>query len=266
VDVLVELTGLDEAQRDASIPCPVLERVAGQLAAIVEPQSLGLAVQLDRLVHDTDRSYAEDRGRDLDPQRLAIAVIEHVQRPEPPRVVERIVHAVERPDGVELVGCAQWQWCACWHTLLRPRDRLSLKLQYTRCTLVVPAMTIKAQPVVALPEASPRLPGHHPVEHVDHHSVTPRRRSQDSVVRRPGQSHDETGLLDRYPMLAHVHLRGLTLHGRRYSSRDSTCLVAAFSSASSAYMRLSLALSASSSFMRLSSLTVTPPYFDPQLK
>ena len=60
-------------------------------------------------------------------------------------------------------------------------------------------------------------------------------------------------------MLVHKHLGGLPFHGRRCSSRDRTSLIAAFSSANSAYMRLSLEFSASSSVIRFSSLTVTPP-------
>ena len=63
-------------------------------------------------------------------------------------------------------------------------------------------------------------------------------------------------------MLLHEHLGGLALHGRRYSFRDNTSLIAAFSSASSAYKRLSLAFAASSSYIRFSSLNVTPLYLD----
>jgi hypothetical protein len=47
---------------------------------------------------------------------------------------------------------------------------------------------------------------------------------------------------------------------------DSKSLIAAFSSASSAYIRFSFAFSASSFFIRFSSETLTPPYFARQLK
>ncbi len=67
-------------------------------------------------------------------------------------------------------------------------------------------------------------------------------------------------------MLSHDHLGSLTLHGRRYSVRDNTSLIAAFSSDNSAYMGLSLAFSTSSFFIRFSSLTGAPPYFDRHLK
>ena len=53
---------------------------------------------------------------------------------------------------------------------------------------------------------------------------------------------------------------GVTAFGSR------TSLIAAFSSARSAYIRLSLAFSASSSFSRFSSSTDAPAYFDPPLE
>lgn len=67
-------------------------------------------------------------------------------------------------------------------------------------------------------------------------------------------------------MFLHEHLGHLPLPGRLYSFLDRTSLIAAFSSASSAYMRLSFAFSASSSFIRFSSETDTPPYLPRQLK
>ena len=67
-------------------------------------------------------------------------------------------------------------------------------------------------------------------------------------------------------MFLHEHLGRLSLRERLYSFLDRTSLIAAFSSASSAYMRLSFAFSASSSFIRLSSETLTPPYFAPPVE
>ena len=67
-------------------------------------------------------------------------------------------------------------------------------------------------------------------------------------------------------MFLHEYLRGLPLRRRPYSFRFNTSLIAVFSSARSAYIRLSFAFSASRSFSRLSSETLTPPYFARQLK
>jgi hypothetical protein len=64
----------------------------------------------------------------------------------------------------------------------------------------------------------------------------------------------------------HEHFGRLSLRERLYSFLDNRSLIAAFSSASSAYMRLNFAFSASSPFIRFSSETLTPPYFACQLK
>ncbi len=52
----------------------------------------------------------------------------------------------------------------------------------------------------------------------------------------------------------------LSLRGRPYNFRARTSLMAAFSSARSAYIRFSLAFSASSSRNRVTSETLAPPY------
>ena len=61
-------------------------------------------------------------------------------------------------------------------------------------------------------------------------------------------------------MILDEHLGRLSLRDRLYSFLESRSRIAAFSSASSAYMRFSFAFSASNSFIRLSSETLTPPY------
>ena len=69
----------------------------------------------------------------------------------------------------------------------------------------------------------------------------------------------------RRPLILHQRLRHLPLRGRRYSFRANTSLIAAFSKARSAYIRLSFEFSASSSRMRFRSDTLTPAYFDRQV-
>jgi hypothetical protein len=51
-------------------------------------------------------------------------------------------------------------------------------------------------------------------------------------------------------VILHEHLRRLPLHERLCIFRDSKSLIVAFSSGSSAYMRLSFEFSVSSSFIR----------------
>src|SRR5688500_7440105 len=67
-------------------------------------------------------------------------------------------------------------------------------------------------------------------------------------------------------MLPHQHLGDLSLRGRPYSFRFRTSLIAAFSSARSAYIRFNFAFSASSSRRRFTSDTEAPPYLLRHLK
>ena len=94
----------------------------------------------------------------------------------------------------------------------------------------------------------------------DHRGISPARRQRRLVVRRAREPHHAAGSLDRELVLAHQHLGDLSLRGRPYSFRFRTSLIAAFSSARSAYMRFSFAFSASSSRSRLTSETDAPPY------
>src|SRR5690606_5917835 len=79
------------------------------------------------------------------------------------------------------------------------------------------------------------------------------------VVRRPRQACNVTGARDRQAGL-HQQLDHLAPGRRRQDFRFRTSLIAEFSRARSAYMRLSLAFSASSSRSRCSSDTWTPEY------
>src|SRR6478672_13534879 len=67
-------------------------------------------------------------------------------------------------------------------------------------------------------------------------------------------------------MLLHQQLSDLSLHERPYSFRFRTSLMAAFSSARSAYIRFSFAFSTSSSRSRFTSETDAPPYLLRHLK
>jgi len=118
--VLFGLPGRDETKIDLLGLGPIDQGMARQLAAVVEPQRGRSAMQLDQLIHHPIRSLAEDRGRDPDPQRLAIAVVEHVRSAEALAVVERVVHEVERLDAVELDRSLQGQGLPGGQEPLRP--------------------------------------------------------------------------------------------------------------------------------------------------
>ena len=132
--------------------------------------------------------------------------------------------------------------------------------------LVISRAALDPQPVIALPEAPAGPLLHHASERSDDPGVTHSTRLRDPVVRRPGESPDSSGSLDRELVFDDHPLDGLPHRGRRSSFRESTSLMAAFSSARSAYIRFNFAFSASSSFIRSSSLTETPAQLDRQLK
>ena len=131
---------------------------------------------------------------------------------------------------------------------------------------VIPSAAVQAQPAMALPESPPGISLHHPPQALVHRRVPHGGVHRRRIPCRPGQSDDAAGATDREPMLRRQHLDGIATRGRRYRFRLSRSWMAAFSRASSAYIRFSFAFSVSSSFRRLSSATSVPAYFDRQLK
>src|SRR5262249_44874016 len=115
--------------------------------------------------------------------------------------------------------------------------------------------------IEAFPEPPAAMAGHDVVQGGDHVGIPPQPRPRRRVVRRPRQPHGLTGAPHRDPVLLHQHRQDFTSRGRRHRFRPRTSLIAAFSRARSAYIRLSLAFSASSSFNRFSSATEAPAYF-----
>ncbi len=99
--VLIGLPGLDVADGNALRRAPVHEGLRGQLGPIVDAHPGGPAVQPNEVIEDPDHAGAGDRRSDLDREGLAIALVEHVERPEAPAVVEGIGHEIEGPDLVE---------------------------------------------------------------------------------------------------------------------------------------------------------------------
>src|SRR5215470_16353993 len=115
--------------------------------------------------------------------------------------------------------------------------------------------------IETLPEPPATMASHDGVQRGDHVAIPPQPRPRRPVVRRPRQPHGLAGAPHRDPVLLHQHRQDFPFRGRRHRFRLRTSLIAAFSRARSAYIRLSLAFSASSSFSRFSSATEAPAYF-----
>src|SRR6266849_1384118 len=131
---------------------------------------------------------------------------------------------------------------------------------------VVPRAAFRAHPIKQLPETPPRIPRDDVRQRRDHRRVSSTRWNWRPVVRRPREPHRATRPLHRQLVLTHEHLGDLSLRERPYSFRFRTSLIAAFSSARSAYIRFNLAFSASSSRSRFTSDTEAPPYLLRHLK
>src|SRR5262249_43018219 len=163
----------------------------GELAPVVEAQRAGLAVELDQLVEQADRALAGDREADEDAERLAVAVVENVERSETPAVVECVVYEVERPDPVELGRRLERKRIPARDPALGPPRQIEPQGAVDAMNaLVVPSVPLDAKPVVALPKAPARALLHHRIERLDHARISLRARPWDSIERRPGKSHD----------------------------------------------------------------------------
>ncbi len=97
-------------------------------------------------------------------------------------------------------------------------------------------------------------------QRVDDVAVTLSAIRRTPVVCRPRETDRPACGSDWEAMLPDQDLDDLALRGRPYSFRLRTSLIAVFSSARSAYIRLSLEFSASNSLIRLTSLPVAPAY------
>ena len=261
VGVLVGLAGLDVVQRDAPALGPRDEFAAGHLRPVIHADGLRCTVPVDQPVHRADEHRGGQRLRHLDRQRLAVGLVDHVEGAEPPAVVEHVVHEIQRPALVDACACRQRSRLAFRDSALRPARNVQAQLAiHPPDSFVVPRAAIQTQPVEAFPEPPAAVALDHAIERVDHLGILLLRQRRRLVVRRPRQACGPAGSCDRQAMLGHHGRDHLPLRGRRQNFFASTSLIAAFSSARSAYMRLSRAFSASSSRMRVRSETVAPAY------
>ncbi len=125
---------------------------------------------------------------------------------------------------------------------------------------VIPAMPIATQPMKAFPKAPAAALADNLVEHSNHWRILGRPIHRGFLQRRPREPHDLASLTAGESVLRDHGFHRRTLGCRRHNFRDRTSLIAAFSRARSAYIRLRRLFSASSSLTRLSSLADMPAY------
>src|SRR5690606_16332113 len=166
-------------------------------------------------------------------------------------------------DGIGQQGNVERYAFALGQPLLGLAAQIELhRLVHSVDSLVVPVRTRTAQDLATLPEAAARAILDHLGQGRDdlgipyrpvHRRLVPRCPRQPNAITGPAQG--PRVHLDQVP-------HGLALLLRPYSFFAIRSFIAALSSASSAYIRLSLAFSASRSLTRRSSEASKPPYFD----
>src|SRR5262245_24307978 len=260
--VLIRLAGLNVAQANPLSRTPLDEGLGDEFRAIVDAHPRRAAIEPHELVQHPNDPGAGDGGADLDGERLPIALVDDREGPEGTAVVQGIGHEIERPGLVQARGGRErLPEARGYAPLAPPREIQSERAGHVIHALMVPAMPGAPEAIEALPEPPATMPGHDVVHRGDDIGVPSQPGPWRPVVRRPRQPHRLAGAPDRDPVLPHQHGHDLAFRGQRDRFRLRTSLIAAFSSASSAYIRFSLAFSALSSFSRLSSATEAPAYF-----
>src|SRR5581483_593400 len=182
-------------------------------------------------------------------------------------VVQRVAHEIERPRVIQHRRRGERLADAPRHASRRPPRQIESERAIDAMhMLVIPRTLERPQPMKELPEAPARLHRHKFGQRRDHRRVATTSRRWRLIVRRAREPHDAAGVRHRELMRLHQGVDHLPLRGRRYSFRWSTSLMAAFSSARSAYIRFNFVFSASSSRRRFTSATVAPPYLLRHLK
>jgi hypothetical protein len=212
--VLHESTWLDVLQADAVLVSPLLQRLADELRPIVESESGRLTADLDELVqrpHDSQRRQARV---DLDGERLAVEVIEHVERAEPAARSQCIRHKVGCPYLIRSNRNDGWHLDACG----QPSLAATLQVQLERFVHAIQAALSERRIThrrTELVEAVPRVYFDVALDRADRCAVVLRRPR--GVKRRLRQAFRTARLTQRDVVLSVHKDHQLTAHHRRHS-------------------------------------------------
>src|SRR5690606_17330578 len=218
------------------------------------------------LLERADHPLGRQREVDLDAQRLAVEIIDHVQHTDATPVGKLVMHEVHRPYLVHLGWHGQRFGCLPNQPLARFYSKIQLELPVDPVdTFVVPA---KASHVAQVQKAQAKAP----VAMVVRQTQQPVGdllvlgiRLGDIPVARLADLERLAGQPNRHPSVLHGslgHLAAARWPHHFFSSASATISALSFSST---YILRSRAFSASSSFMRAISDTSMPPYFERHL-
>ncbi len=139
-------------------PAPVLRQVGYEFRSVVHPDLLRFSFFVDQMVQYPDNTVAGQREIDLDMERLPVEVVDDVERPETPFVLQYIGHEIDAPGMVDLGGNLQGFFYPCRQTFLYLSSQRQAKgLVYTVYPLMVPRSSLVAQSVIGLPETFFRM-------------------------------------------------------------------------------------------------------------
>src|SRR6266478_6269953 len=163
--VLIGFPRLDVADGNTLRRAPLDKGLGRELRPVVDAHAGGPAVEPNELIWDSDHPGARNRRPDLDGEALPIALVNHVERPEAPAVVEGIDHEIEGPDLVEPGRRHQGLAQARRDPPLRAPGQIQPQGAVDAMDpLVVPAMPSPAQAIETLPKPPPTVPADHLVQ------------------------------------------------------------------------------------------------------
>jgi hypothetical protein len=142
VGILLRLSGLDVAQGNSLRFGPSNQFATDIFRSIIHTNGERFAAPLDDLVQAADDAFSRQRKIHLDAQPLAVEVVQDIQKPELPTVLQTIRHEIHGPNQVRSFRHSQRIGLVSLQTLawLDPEVQFQLAVDAVHA-LVVPAMS-----------------------------------------------------------------------------------------------------------------------------
>jgi len=206
--ILIRFSGLNEPDQHAVAPGPLRKGLAKELRAIVHTQQIRQRTLASQLLEDADQSGTGEGGVDFDRDYFPVEVVDHVESPEPGPAIQGVAHEVGRPD---LVGPIRDDQRFPLTRRQAPPGSPAL-IQSHRTVhpvdpLVIPSMANIPKPLVAFPEAAPRMILEIAIDRVDDRRIADHRVRRWSILGRAGQAARAAGPSDRQTVIHHQRLR-----------------------------------------------------------
>ena len=107
---------------------PGLDGCTDVLRAVVTADHAGLTPPGDDLLESPDHSLRGQGKVNLNAQRLPVEVIDHIEKPETPAVLELVMHEIHRPDFIDGMRHAQSLGLITYQPLARLDTQIEFQL------------------------------------------------------------------------------------------------------------------------------------------